>query len=158
MKLGIIGTGRIANRFIPEAEYVKEVEVVSVYNPHEDSAVKFAEKWELEPYFGKEKIAEFLDSIDAVYIATPHSTHGEYIRKALESGKHVLCEKPLTLDDKEAKELFELAEDRSLILLEAIKTAYCPGYKKLLAIAESGMIGEVLYIESCFTKLGRIQG
>lgn len=153
MKLGIIGTGRIANRFIPEAEYVKEVEVVSVYNPHEDSAVKFAEKWELEPYFGKEKIAEFLDSIDAVYIATPHGTHGEYIRKALESGKHVLCEKPLTLDDKEAKELFELAEDRSLILMEAIKTAYCPGYKKLLEIAESGMIGEVLYIESCFTKL-----
>ena len=153
MKLGIIGTGRIANRFIPEAKYVTEAEPVSVYNPHEESAVKYSEKWGLKPYFEKESITGFFDSVDAVYIASPHNTHCEYVRMALENGKHVLCEKPLALDDKEAVELYKLASDRSLILMEAIKTAYCPGYKRLLEIAQSGMIGDVLYIESCFTKL-----
>ena len=153
MKLGIIGTGRIANRFVPETKYVEEIEPVSVYNPHEESAVYFADKWGLKSYFGRESLSGFFDDIDAVYIATPHRTHCEYIRMALEKGKHVLCEKPLTLVDKEAAELFKLASDKSLILMEAIKTAYCPGYKKLLETARSGIIGEVLYIESCFTKL-----
>ena len=91
--------------------------------------------------------------MDAVYIATPHITHADYIRTSLIHGKHVLCEKPMVLSEAEAKELYKLAENSRLILMEGIKTAYCPGYKKLIEIAQSGVIGNLVYIESCFTKL-----
>lgn len=181
MRLGIIGTGRIAYRFVPETRYIEGVKVVSVYNPRKESAEKYAKKWEIEAFYeadlshdenGGEKKSQnpindnpnyksnnncgletFLNTVDAVYIATPHATHAEYIRTALTHGKHVLCEKPMVLSEAEAKELFELAETNSLILMEGIKTAFCPGYKKLKEIAQSGVIGELLYIESCFTKL-----
>ena len=84
IKLGIIGTGRIASRFLPEAKYVSGINVESVYNPHIDSAKCFAEKYELNEY--TDNLEEFMKNIDAVYIASPHETHYEYIKNALESG------------------------------------------------------------------------
>lgn len=149
-RIGIIGTGRIANRFIPEAKLVSGVSTQGVYNPHTESAVKFAEKWEIDAY---KDIEDFYNAVDAVYIASPHETHYEYIKSALEHGKHVLCEKPMVLKRAEAEELFAYAKERSLILLEGIKTAYCPGFDRLLGIACSGMIGTVRNVEACFTKL-----
>ncbi len=182
MKLGIIGTGRIAQRFVPETKYVEGIDVVSVYNPHKESAERYAEKWGIKAFYD-EKISrckygdvdannnclqdvlvdnnvfetdglnDFLKSIDVVYIAAPHATHAYYIRAAFTHGKHVLCEKPMTLSAKESNELYELADTKKLVLMEGIKTAYCPGYKKLIEVANSGIIGDIAYIESCFTKL-----
>ena len=102
-RIGIIGTGRIANRFIPEAKLVSGVSVQGVYNPHTDSAIKFAEKWEIEAY---KEIESFYQAVDSVYVASPHDTHYEYIKSALEHGKHVLCEKPMVLQKEQAEELF----------------------------------------------------
>lgn len=149
-RIGIIGTGRIAQRFIPEAKLVSGVSAQGVYNPHVESALKFAEKWEINAY---EDIEEFYESVDSVYIASPHETHYEYIKSALEHGKHVLCEKPMVLQKAQAEELFIYAKERNLILFEGIKTAYCPGFTQLLGIACSGMIGSVRNVEACFTKL-----
>lgn len=149
-RIGIIGTGRIAGRFVPEAKLVSGVSVEAVYNPHSESALRFAERWEIEPYSELEK---FYGAVNAVYIASPHGTHYGYIRSALEHGKHVLCEKPLVLQKAQAEELFSLAKEKGLILFEGIKTAYCPGFGKLLGIACSGMIGSVRSVEACFTKL-----
>lgn len=151
LKLGVIGTGRIANRFIPEAKYVSGVNVECVYNPHKESAEKFAKKHQLNKYFWNMK--DFLDNVDAVYIATPHETHYEYIKKALEHRKHVLCEKPMVLSGSEAKELFKLAKENNCVLMEAIKTAYCPGFIQLINTIKSGVIGEVKDVEATFTKL-----
>lgn len=149
-RIGIVGTGRIANRFVPEARLVSGVSTQGVYNPHIDSARKFAERWEINVY---EEIETFFDAIDIAYIASPHETHYAYIKTALEHGKHVLCEKPLTLKKTQARELFEYAKQHQLILLEGIKTAYCPGFQKLLGIACSGTIGSIRNVEACFTKL-----
>ena len=149
-RIGIIGTGRIANRFIPEAKLVSGINVQGVYNPHTESAMKFAEKWEIETYKG---IEEFYNAVDAVYIASPHETHYEYIKSALEHGKHVLCEKPMVLKRDEADELFTYAKERNLILFEGIKTAYCPGFDQLMGVACSGLIGTIRNVEACFTKL-----
>lgn len=149
-KIGIIGTGRIAARFIPEAKLVSGVSVQGVYNPHPESTKKFANKWEINPY---ENLDTFYESVDAVYIASPHDTHYEYIKSSLNAGKHVLCEKPMVLEKKQAEELFALANSKHLVLFEGIKTAYCPGFNKLLAIAGIGMIGKIHYIDACFTKL-----
>ena len=149
-RIGIIGTGRIAERFIPEAKLVSGINTQGVYNPHTESADRFAEKWEIDSY---KDIEEFYEAVDAVYIATPHETHYEYIKSALGHGKHVLCEKPMVLQGTQAEELFYYAKERNLILFEGIKTAYCPGFTQLLGIACSGMIGNIRNIEACFTKL-----
>ena len=141
VKLGVIGTGRIANRFVDEVKYVSGTNLEGVYNPNISSAKKFAEKFELNFYTNK--IDEFLENIDAVYIASPHNTHYEYILKVLKNNKHVLCEKPLVLDSKQAEEVYRIAAQNNLVLMEAIKTAYTPGFIKLLSIAKSGIIGEI---------------
>ena len=149
-RVGIIGTGRIAERFIPEAKLVSGISTQGVYNPHTKSAERFAEKWEINFY---KNLEEFYQASDVVYIASPHETHYQYIKTSLEHQKHVLCEKPMVLQKKQAEELFECARERKLILLEGIKTAYCPGFHKLLGIACSGIIGNIRNVEACFTKL-----
>lgn len=149
-RIGIIGTGRIAHRFLQEARLVSGVSIQGVYNPHENSAKKFADEYEINAYVDKD---EFYHAVDLVYIAAPHQFHYEYAREALLHYKHVLCEKPLTLSEHKAVELYFLAEEKNLILMEGIKTAYCPGFQKLLGVARSGKIGTICNVEACFTKL-----
>lgn len=149
-RIGIIGTGRIAARFIPEARLVSGISTQGVFNPHTESAEQFADQWEINAYTTLEG---FYEAVDAVYIASPHETHYGYIRDALTHGKHVLCEKPMVLQRKQAEELFAYAKEKGLILFEGIKTAYCPGFHKLLGIACSGTIGNIRNVETCFTKL-----
>ena len=149
-RIGIIGTGRIANRFMTEAKLVSGVSTQGVYNPRLESAREFAKRWEIECY---EDIEAFFGAVDIVYIASPHQTHYEYIKSALEHRKHVLCEKPMVLRKEQAKEIFAYAKEHNLILFEGIKTSYCPGFQKLLGIACSGIIGNIRNVEACFTKL-----
>lgn len=150
LRTGIIGTGRIANRFPPEARAVSGINVQGVYNPRRESAERFAQRWGIDAYG---ELKDFFAAIDAVYIASPHDTHYEYARAALEHGRHVLCEKPMALDKGKAQELADLAREKKLTLMEAIKTAYCPGFTQLLGIARSGTIGTICSVEACFTKL-----
>ena len=153
LRMGIIGTGRIAGRFIPESHLVSGITVTSVYNPNKNSADKFAEKWDLTAYGGQEAFDDFLEHVDCVYIATPHQFHYDYAMRSMKAGKHVLCEKPIALTKRETEELYDYAEANHLVLMEGIKTAYCPGFNKLISIACSGKIGAVRNIEACFTKL-----
>lgn len=149
-RIGIIGSGRIAGRFVREAKLVSGVSIQGIYNPHKESAAEFAKRWVINAYMEKD---DFYREIDLVYIASPHETHYEYIKEALSYQKNVICEKPLALCRKHAEEVFAEAKERGLLLLEAIKTAYCPGFQKLLGIACSGIIGNIRNVESCFTKL-----
>lgn len=151
VRLGVIGTGRIAIRFAPEVKYVSGTNLEGVYNPNIESARKFAEQYELK--FFTDNLDIFFGKIDAVYIASPHNTHYQYILKALENDKHVLCEKPIVLSASQAEEVYSLARDKNLVLLEGIKTAYSPGFLQLLSIAKSGKIGLIRDVEACFTKL-----
>ena len=150
LKAGIIGTGRIANRFIPEVKLVSGISAQGVYNPRRESAEAFAKKWEIDAY---DDLDAFFNDVDVVYVASPHQTHYEYVKSALEHGKHVLCEKPMMLKREQAEELFRYAKEHGCILFEGIKTAYCPGFEKLLGIACSGTIGNIRYVDACFTKL-----
>lgn len=149
-RLGIIGSGRIAGRMMPEVKCVSGIEAQGVYNPHTKSAERFADVWEINCY---EDLEALYDEVDSVYIASPHHTHYEYIKSALAHGKHVLCEKPMVLEKAQAEELFQDAKARNLILFEGIKTAYCPGFERLLGVACSGAIGSVKSVDACFTKL-----
>ena len=142
--------GGLLHGLLWEAKLVSGVSTQGVYNPHTESAKSFADRWEINWYADME---HFYADIDVVYIATPHETHYSYIKDALNHGKHVICEKPMVLKRQQAEELFELAKEKGLILFEGIKTAYCPGFHKLLGIAASGSIGAIRNIEACFTKL-----
>lgn len=150
-RLGIIGTGRIAHRFVPEARTVEEIYVAAVCNPRISSAETFAKEQNID--YATDDIEKFMEKVDAVYIATPHETHADYCRQMLCAEKHVLCEKPMSFSKKEAEELFALASEKKLILMEAMKTAYCPGFKALLDIVKSGKIGRVIDVEACFSRI-----
>lgn len=151
VRLGVISTGRIAKRFVPEAKYVSGVNVEAVFHPRLEAACEFAEEFQLKTY--TDDLTVFFQEIDGVYIASPHNFHYEYAKKALLSGKHVLCEKPFVLKQEEAEELFALASQNNLVLMEAIKTAYCTGFHQVIALAKSGRIGKIVDVEACFTKL-----
>lgn len=151
MKIGIVGTGRIANRFISEVKYVSGINTGCVFNPNLEHAKSFSERHEIGNF--TDNLNVFLDMVDAVYIASPHDTHYMYVKQALERGKHVLCEKPMVLEKKQAVELYELSEKNNCVLFEAIKTAYSPGFYQLLNVVRSGAIGTVHDVEACFTKL-----
>ncbi|MCL1867776.1 MAG: Gfo/Idh/MocA family oxidoreductase [Paludibacter sp.] len=150
IELGIIGTGRIANRFIPESKYVSGVTVKGVYNPNEKSAKDFCDKYELDFY--SSDFEEFASQVDAVYIASPHLSHADYIRKCLERKLHVLCEKPMVLSKNQAIELYNFAMEQNLVLIEALKTAYSSGFIHLISLVKSGVIGEIRDVDATFTK------
>lgn len=151
LRIGIIGTGRIAKRFVPEARCVEEIEITAVFNPNVQSAKEFAQELFINKYM--DKIEEFVECVDAVYIATPHETHYQYAKEMLLTGKHVLCEKPMVFSKAQAEKLFAVAEEQGVVLMEGIKTAYCPGFQTLLQVIQSGKIGKVYDVEACFSRL-----
>ena len=151
VRLGIIGTGRIAGRFAADGWQNSDVEITAVYNPRAESAERFAAEHGISSPVNKWEV--FLEQVDAAYVAAPSGTHGDYVRKLLEAGKHVLCEKPMVLQEEEARELFAIAGKKGIVLMEAIKTAYCPGFRALLETAGDGRIGEVRDVEAAFTRL-----
>lgn len=151
LKLGIVGYGRIANRFITESKFVSGVNVEGVFGPNQDSLEEFVKKYELA--FSSLNYDEFLNKVSAIYIASPHLTHYDYIKKALTRGRHVLCEKPMVLSAHQSDELYALAKSKGCVLLEAIKTAYSTGFIRLISVAKSGLIGEIKNIDATFTKL-----
>ncbi len=151
LNIGCVGSGRIAKRMIKESKYVSGINFDIIYGRNESHIAKFAEENELEKF--TTDYDEFLESIDAVYIATPHHTHYDFAKKALLSKKHVLCEKPITLTENQTKELYKLAKDNDVVLYEAIKTAYFPGFKRLIMLTKSGIIGKITDVDATFTKL-----
>lgn len=149
-RIGIIGSGRIARRFIPEAQVVSGANVVSVLNPDKSLAEAFAKDFCLNAF---DDFDSFIKDIDAVYIASPHLTHYDYAKRALMAGKHVLCEIPFVLKASEAEELYRLADSKGLVILEASKTAFCPAFSHLVTMVKSGIIGEVVDVKASLSKM-----
>lgn len=162
LRIGIVGSGRIAHRFITECTAVSGLTVTAVYNPNISSAVSFVEKY-AGTDLSRECIATdnldiFSENVDAAYIAAPHEMHVIYAKALLLSGKHVLCEKPMAFTARDAVELYEIAKNQNLILMEAVKTACCPGFLGILDLLSQGVIGPVRDVEACFTKIGTAAG
>lgn len=151
ISIGIVGAGRIAQRFAPESEVVSVAKVIEVYDIEKDIASSFAKKHNIEKV--ADSFDELLKNVDAVYIATPHLSHYELTKKALLAGRHVICETPLVLNGDEARELFKLAEDNGVVLMEANKTAHSPAFNHLITMIKSGQIGDVVDINASESKL-----
>lgn len=151
VQIGIIGCGRVANRFPKEASVVSGVEVLAAYDIDIEASHSLSSKY--EGIVAYPLLKDFYDAVDAVYISTPHLSHYDYIKESLEKGKHVLCETPMVLNRDEAKEVYQLAESKGLILMEANKTAHCPAFNHLMVMIKSGVIGEVVDIEASLSQL-----
>lgn len=149
-RIGIVGSGRIARRFVPESKVVNGVRVTAVYDPNLENLNKFSGEFDIKGFSDDFRI--FLNEVDAVYIASPHLTHYQYTKESLYAGKHVLCEIPFVLSSYEAKELYDYAESHNLILLEASKTAFCPSFNHLVTLVKSGVIGDVVDVKVSLSK------
>lgn len=150
VNIGIIGTGSIANRFVPESKYVNSNAIVAAYNPNLEECESFCEQ------FGLHKMSSEQDlygNCDAVYIASPHYTHYDYVKNALNAGKHVLCETPFVFNKVQAEELYELAEQKKRVLMVGLKTAYCPAFVHLVSLLKSGAIGDIVEVNASVTTL-----
>lgn len=150
VSIGVAGCGRIARRFVPEADKVDAALVTAVYDIDKSAADRLAEGHDIKVCSDYEQLVA---GVDAVYVATPHVFHYEQVRYALEHGRHVLCETPLVLDGAQARELYELAESKGLVLLEANKTAFCPAFKHMVTLVKSGLIGDVVGMDASESKL-----
>ncbi len=137
----VLGCGNIANDFAREMNKMGG-RVYSVANRTYEKAVAFAEKYNIEKVYGSIDEVFTDEKVDIVYIATPHNKHIEYILKAIENGKHVLCEKAITLNSDELNRAVVLANENNLILAEAMTIYNMPLYTELEKIINSGKLGE----------------
>lgn len=146
---GIIGTGNIACSF---AESLNKVngDVYGAFNRHIEKAQKFAEKYGVAHVY--QTVDEMLndENIDIIYISTPHNAHYEMIIKSLKAHKHVLCEKAITVNDRQLEEAVQIAKENHLILMEAMTIYHMPLYKQLKEIIDSGRIGKIKMIQVNF--------
>ncbi len=144
VKFGTIGTSWITEAFIRGARHCEEFELWAIYSRSEDKAKAFAEKNNAVKYYTD--LNEMLSDkeIDAVYIASPNSLHAEQAIKAMNAGKHVICEKPVTSNAVEFKEMMETAKKNGVTLMEAFKSTLMPGFFKYKEILwKAGQIRSV---------------
>ncbi|MGU7968241.1 Gfo/Idh/MocA family protein [Streptococcus suis] len=148
-KWATLGTGVIANELV-QALQAMGGNLYSVANRTYDKGVEFAQKYGIEKVY--REIDEVFEDpeVDIIYISTPHNTHINYLRKALKAGKHVLCEKSITLNSEELVEAIQLAEENQVILAEAMTIFHMPIYRQLSQVVTSGKLGELKMIQMNF--------
>ena len=144
-----LGCGVIANE-LAQAMQKDGRTLYGVANRTYENAVAFAKKYEVEKVYKNIQDLFEDDGVDIVYISTPHNTHIQYLREALKHGKHVLCEKSITLNAKELEEAKQLAEENGVVLAEAMTIYHMPLYKKLQEVIRSGKLGKLCMAQMNF--------
>lgn len=145
----VLGTGVIANQ-MAQALVKMDKSLYGVANRTHEKAVAFAEKYHVGKVY--DRIADVFEDpeVDIVYLTTPHNTHYGFMKKALEHGKHLLVEKSITLNSRELNEMIALADEKGLVLAEAMTIWHMPLYKELWRIVKSGELGRVQMITMNF--------
>jgi predicted dehydrogenase len=150
IRWGIISTGMIANAFAIGANFLEDAEVVAVGSRSQVSADAFGEEHHIpRRYDSYEALANDPD-VDVIYIGTPHTLHAQNTLMCLNAGKHVLCEKPFTINAAEAETCIQLAQEKGLFLMEAIWMRYIPAIVKLRQLVNDGLIGTIKMIQADF--------
>lgn len=152
MKWGILATGTIAAKFADTVNQMEargeEHSLRACGSRSLEHAEAFAERFHIPAAYDSYEALAQDDEVEAVYIATPNHLHYENCRLCLEQGKHVLCEKPFTINEAQARELFALAEEKGLFIMEAFWIRHLPALKKMQALIKEGAIGEVSFARS----------
>lgn len=153
LRFGIVGTGNIAHRFAEAIKNVPEAVLSAVASRTEENANKFGDEFNIPVRFSSYEAMAMSDEIDAAYIAVPHSGHKDCSILMLRHGKHVICEKPLAVNAREVEEMFRVAEESNVFLMEAMWARLVPGTIKMLELIEGGLLGEIRAVEGkfCYT-------
>ena len=152
MKLVIFGCGKIANRIAESCKLVEGVELVGFASKDIDKAKQYCDLYDCKEYGN---YGFFLNGdVDAVYVATYNQSHYDLIKLCLEHGKHVICEKPMVSSVKENKELFELASENNILLMEALKSVFLPLNIRIKELIDNKVIGDVKEIYASFMRAG----
>lgn len=146
IRMGIIGAGGIARVMAGTISRMDNVESTAIAARDLTRAQAFAEEYGFRRAYGSYDELFADPDVDLVYIALPHSHHCEWTIKALNAGKHVLCEKAFAVNEKQAREMIAVSEEKGLLLAEAIWTRYMPSRQIINDLVASGIIGEVMSI------------
>ena len=151
VKWGILSTAHINRLVIPPARESPKVDLVAVASREQTRAEEYARQWEIPRAYGsyEELLAD--SEIEAVYISLPNNLHCEWSIRAVEAGKHVLCEKPMSRRARDVEEAFEAAGRADRILMEAFMYRFNPQTKRLRELVDQGAIGDLRVIRACFS-------
>lgn len=143
LRYGILSTSSIAPRFIAAVRAAEAGEIVALSSRTLDKAREKADQWQIPTAYGSHEELLNDPQVDIVYISTVNSLHYRWAKAALESGKHVVCEKPCTTQESQTRELFRLAREKGLFLMEAEKMLFLPAILELKRSIEAGELGEI---------------
>ena len=147
MKIGILSTSSIAPRFIAAAREEGTFEIVALSSRTQEKAEEKAKAWDIPKAYGSHEALLTDQDVDIVYISCVNSAHYTWAKAALLAGKHVICEKPCTTTESQTRELFHLAEEKGLFLMEAQKMLFLPAVLAAKEAIQSGKLGRVRIAE-----------
>jgi predicted dehydrogenase len=147
---GIIGAGNIAGRFAADLKLLPRANLRAIASRSSDRASSFAKQYDIPVYYDSWDAMARDPEIDIVYIATHHPFHSENTLSCLETGKAVICEKPITMNKRELDVLVRTARENKLFLMEAIWTRFLPSTRKVLDYLNSGQLGKLYNIYADF--------
>lgn len=145
---GVVSTGRIVSKVLADLQALEDAHVCAVSSRDAAKARAFADEHGIDRAYGSYQDLLADSQVEVIYIATPHGQHFEIAMAALAAGKHVVCEKSLTINATEARALINRAEERSLFLMEALWARFTPVFARALAIIESGELGEISWVQA----------
>jgi predicted dehydrogenase len=151
VRLGILSTAHINRLVIPPAQESDLVELVAVASRDAARAEAYAREWRIPRAYGSYEALLADDDVEAVYISLPNSLHVEWSVRALEAGKHVLCEKPLSRRAADVEAAFDAADRARRILMEAFMYRHNPQTRKLVELVSAGAVGRLRLIRSVFS-------
>ena len=149
LRLGMVGYSPFLIKFYNESKFVNAVDVVGMCIPDDTALPELKDNIQI----CTTNLDELIGSVDAIYVHSYPGKHYEQCKNALEAGKHVLCESPIGMSKEQCGKLLELSEAKSLVFMEAIRTAYTTAYSRLLLLLKTGKIGKVVSVDSTCTSL-----
>lgn len=150
IRWGILGLGGIAHKFANDLNLVENTEMTAVASRNVDKAQEFGEQYGSKHAFGNYDELFQSQDVDVIYIATPHTSHKEWSIKAMNHGKHVLCEKPMGMKLADIEEMVSVANNNKVFLMEALWSRFNPAIKKTKELVDAGKIGELGYLHADF--------
>jgi predicted dehydrogenase len=151
IKWGIIGLGKIAQKFVNDLKLLDNTELEAVASRDLTKSEAFATTYDAKKFYGSYEALLQDKFVDIVYIATPHNSHAQIAILALENKKAVLCEKPFAINQQQVFNMVEVSKKHNMFLMEALWTRFLPAIKKIKSTIENGEIGEIKYLNADFS-------
>ena len=153
VRIGIVGNEKILDRLLAEMQFVSGLEIAGIFVPENNTDEKLYKSQKAKTLDVFQNFSKMLEQVDAVYLNNPLHERPKYIKQAIMARRHVLTEFPFCDEFDTANELLVLAEQQGVVLMEALKTAYCPCFGKLVSLAKSGLIGDIISVDARFTQV-----